>query len=99
MAWANGNREVILGEAEPLLDLAAAVGAKVGICQVANLNAPGQVILSGEHAALDAPDRDAAEDAVRDVAERRREVEVDGNADSIHFARAQSGGTKRRPAV
>jgi sugar phosphate isomerase/epimerase len=29
MAWANGNREVILGEAEPLLDLAAAVGAKV----------------------------------------------------------------------
>lgn len=32
----------------------AAVGAEHGICSVANLNAPGQVVLSGELAALEA---------------------------------------------
>ena len=32
----------------------AAVGAEAGICSVANRNAPGQIVLSGELAALDA---------------------------------------------
>lgn len=49
------------GQAEAL----AAVGAKSGICSVANLNAPGQVIVSGELTALDAVDAAAKEHGVR----------------------------------
>lgn len=43
----------------------AAVGAQHGICSVANLNAPGQVVLSGELAALDAVEAAAKEHGVR----------------------------------
>lgn len=43
----------------------AEVGAKLGICSVANLNAPGQVIVSGELAALDAVDAAAKDHGVR----------------------------------
>ncbi|MEZ6017499.1 MAG: ACP S-malonyltransferase [Planctomycetota bacterium] len=43
----------------------AAVGARVGICQVANLNSPGQIVLSGELAALDAVEAAAREHGVR----------------------------------
>lgn len=43
----------------------AEVGAQVGICQVANLNAPGQVILSGELVALEAVEAAAREHGVR----------------------------------
>lgn len=43
----------------------AEVGAKVGICAVANLNAPGQIIVSGELAALDAVDAAAKDHGVR----------------------------------
>jgi [acyl-carrier-protein] S-malonyltransferase len=43
----------------------AAIGAEHGICQVANLNAPGQVVLSGEVAALDAVEAVAREHGVR----------------------------------
>jgi [acyl-carrier-protein] S-malonyltransferase len=43
----------------------AAVGAQHGICSVANLNAPGQVIVSGELAALDAVDAAAKDHGVR----------------------------------
>jgi [acyl-carrier-protein] S-malonyltransferase len=43
----------------------AAVGAEHGICQVANLNAPGQVVLSGELAALEAAEAAAKEHGVR----------------------------------
>ncbi len=45
----------------------AQVGARVGICQVANLNAPGQIILSGELAALDAAEAVARDHGVRRV--------------------------------
>lgn len=45
----------------------AEVGARVGICQVANLNAPGQIILSGELAALDAAEAVARDHGVRRV--------------------------------
>lgn len=45
----------------------AAAGAEHGICQVANLNAPGQVVLSGELAALDAVEAAAKEHGVRRV--------------------------------
>jgi len=43
----------------------AAVGARHGICQVANLNSPGQIVLSGELAALDAAEAAAKDHGVR----------------------------------
>ncbi|MEM6672894.1 MAG: ACP S-malonyltransferase [Planctomycetota bacterium] len=45
----------------------AAVGAEHGVCQVANLNAPGQVVVSGSTAALDAVEAAAKEHGVRRV--------------------------------
>jgi [acyl-carrier-protein] S-malonyltransferase len=50
-----------LAQAEEL----AALGAKEGICAVANRNAPGQIVLSGELAALDAVEANAGEHGVR----------------------------------
>ena len=43
----------------------AMVGSESGICQVANLNAPGQIILSGEIAALEVAEAAAKEHGVR----------------------------------
>lgn len=43
----------------------AAVGAEHGICSVANVNAPGQIVLSGELAALDAAEAAAKDHGVR----------------------------------
>ncbi|MEO0651054.1 MAG: ACP S-malonyltransferase [Planctomycetota bacterium] len=43
----------------------AAIGAEQGICAVANLNSPGQIVLSGELAALDAVEAAAKEHGVR----------------------------------
>jgi [acyl-carrier-protein] S-malonyltransferase len=43
----------------------AAIGAEHGICAVANLNSPGQIVLSGELAALDAVEAAAKEHGVR----------------------------------
>ena len=45
----------------------AQVGSQEGICQVANVNAPGQIILSGELGALDAVESVAKEHGVRRV--------------------------------
>lgn len=56
----------LMGATEDQARAVAAVGAAMGICQVANLNAPGQIILSGEIAALD-----AAEAAAKDYGVRR----------------------------
>lgn len=55
----------LMGATEDQARALAAVGAKAGICQVANLNAPGQVIVSGEIAALDAVEAAAKEHGVR----------------------------------
>lgn len=52
-----------LEKAQALAD----VGSQVGICQVANINAPGQIILSGELTALDAAEAVAKEHGVRRV--------------------------------
>ncbi|HIG10255.1 MAG: ACP S-malonyltransferase [bacterium] len=52
----------------------AEIGAPHGICQVANLNAPGQVILSGELAALAVVESQAREVGVR----RTRRLQVAG---------------------
>ncbi len=43
----------------------ARVGAEHGVCQVANLNAPGQIVLSGAHEALDAVQAAAKDHGVR----------------------------------
>ncbi|MBL8863387.1 MAG: ACP S-malonyltransferase [Planctomycetes bacterium] len=55
----------LLGATEDQARAVAAAGAQRGICQVANLNAPGQIILSGELAALDAAEAAAKDHGVR----------------------------------
>lgn len=55
----------LMGATEEQASALAAVGAKRGICSVANLNAPGQVIVSGEIAALDALEAAAKDHGVR----------------------------------
>jgi [acyl-carrier-protein] S-malonyltransferase len=55
----------LMGATEEQARALAAVGAKLGICQVANLNAPGQVIVSGELRALDAVEAAAKDHGVR----------------------------------
>lgn len=55
----------LMGATESQAQALAAVGAAHGTCQVANLNAPGQVIVSGELAALDALEAAAKDHGVR----------------------------------
>jgi [acyl-carrier-protein] S-malonyltransferase len=55
----------LMGATEEQARTIAAVGAKSGICQVANLNAPGQVIVSGEIPALDVVEAVAKDHGVR----------------------------------
>ena len=55
----------LVGATEEQARAVAQAGSKAGICQVANLNAPGQVIVSGEIAALDLVDAVAKDHGVR----------------------------------
>lgn len=55
----------LMGATEEQARALAQVGARAGICSVANLNAPGQVIVSGEIKALDALEAAAKEHGVR----------------------------------
>ncbi len=55
----------LMGASEEQARTLALLGSKHGICSVANLNAPGQVIVSGEIAALDALEAAAKEHGVR----------------------------------
>jgi len=55
----------LMGATEEQAQSLAEAGAAHGICQVANLNAPGQVIVSGELAALDEVERVAKDHGVR----------------------------------
>ncbi len=55
----------LMGATEEQARAVAAAGAEVGICQVANLNAPGQIIVSGELAALDRAEASAKDLGVR----------------------------------
>ncbi len=55
----------LMGATREQAQALASVGAARGICSVANLNAPGQVIVSGELAALDALEAAAKEHGVR----------------------------------
>lgn len=64
----------LMGATEDQARALAQVGSRHGICAVANLNAPGQVILSGEIAALDAAEAAAKDHGVR----RTRRLTVAG---------------------
>jgi [acyl-carrier-protein] S-malonyltransferase len=55
----------LMGASEEQAQALATVGAEHGICSVANMNAPGQIVLSGELAALDAVEAAAKEHGVR----------------------------------
>jgi len=55
----------LLGATPESAEAIAAAGRPHGICSVANLNAPGQVVLSGELAALDAAEAVAKEHGVK----------------------------------
>ena len=55
----------LMGATQEQAEALAAVGAEQGICSVANLNAPGQVIVSGELTALDAVEAAARDHGVR----------------------------------
>ncbi|MCP3919219.1 MAG: ACP S-malonyltransferase [bacterium] len=64
----------LMGATEEQARNLAALGSEFGICQVANLNAPGQVIVSGEFGALDALEAAAKDQGVR----RTRRLTVAG---------------------
>lgn len=64
----------LMGASEEQARALAAVGAQAGICSVANLNAPGQVVVAGELAALDALEAAAKDHGVR----RTRRLTVAG---------------------
>ena len=55
----------LVGASEADARTLAAIGAQHGICSVANLNAPGQIIVSGELRALDALEAAAKDHGVR----------------------------------
>jgi [acyl-carrier-protein] S-malonyltransferase len=57
----------LVGADQEKAEALALVGSQAGICQVANMNAPGQIILSGELAALDAAEAAAKEHGIRRV--------------------------------
>jgi [acyl-carrier-protein] S-malonyltransferase len=80
----------------------ARAASSAGICQVANLNAPGQVVLSGENAALELAERAAKEHGVR----RARRLSVAGGFHSEcmrpaaeRLKRALAGVRIARPRV
>jgi [acyl-carrier-protein] S-malonyltransferase len=55
----------LVGATREQAEALAAVGARHGICSVANLNAPGQVVLAGELVALEAVENEAKAHGVR----------------------------------
>lgn len=57
-----GAMAALLGASVEDAERAAAIGSKLGICQIANDNATGQIVLSGEVAAVE-----AAAEAARDL--------------------------------
>jgi [acyl-carrier-protein] S-malonyltransferase len=55
----------LMGATREQAETLAAVGRAHGVCAVANLNAPGQIVLSGELAALDAVEKAASAHGVK----------------------------------
>ena len=65
VAAGTGAMAALLGASADMAEEAASIGAKVGICQIANDNATGQIVLSGEKAAVEAAAAAAREMNVR----------------------------------
>jgi [acyl-carrier-protein] S-malonyltransferase len=57
----------LMGATAEQAEALAAVGAEHGVCQVANLNAPGQIVVSGAFPALDAVEAAAKDHGVHRV--------------------------------
>jgi [acyl-carrier-protein] S-malonyltransferase len=57
----------LMGATPEQAEALASVGAEHGVCQVANLNAPGQIVVSGAFPALDAVEAAAKDHGVRRV--------------------------------
>lgn len=55
----------LMGATPESAEALAKIGSEAGICQVANLNSPSQIILSGENAALDLAEAAAAAHGIR----------------------------------
>lgn len=92
----------LMGATEEQAFALAAVGATKGICSVANLNAPGQIVVAGEIAALDAVEAAAKDHGVR----RTRRLVVAGGFHSecmrpaaLRLERALAEVTIRAPRV
>ena len=92
----------LMGASEEQARALAEIGARAGICSVANLNAPGQVIVSGELAALDALEAAAKDHGVR----RTRRLAVAGGFHSEcmrpaagRLAEALAAVELRRPRI
>lgn len=92
----------LMGATEEQAFALAAVGATKGICSVANLNAPGQIVVAGEIAALDALEAAAKDHGVR----RTRRLVVAGGFHSEcmrpaaeRLARALAEVTIRAPRM
>jgi [acyl-carrier-protein] S-malonyltransferase len=92
----------LMGASPEQAEALAQVGAAHGICQVANLNSPGQIILSGEFPALDAAEAAAKDHGVR----RTRRLVVAGGFHSEcmrpaadRLAAALAGTTLEAPRI
>ena len=82
-----GAMAAVLGLSREDVEAACAEGAAAGIVRAANLNAPGQVVISGEPAAVDA----ACEAAKARGAKRAIRLEVSGAFHSPLMASAAAG--------
>lgn len=90
-----GAMAAVLGLSLEDVEAACAAAAAAGIVRAANLNAPGQVVISGEPAAVDA----ACEAAKAKGAKRAIRLEVSGAFHSPLMASAASGLAEALDAV
>jgi [acyl-carrier-protein] S-malonyltransferase len=87
----------LMGADQEQAQALARVGSRAGICQVANFNAPGQIILSGELAALEAAEAVAREHGVRRV--RRLTVAGGFHSECMRPAAQQLEAALARTAI
>lgn len=60
-----GAMAALLGASFEQAEAVVAIGAKVGDCQIANDNAPGQIVISGEKAAVEAAAAGAKDEGIK----------------------------------
>lgn len=90
-----GAMAAVLGLANEDVEAACAAGSAAGIVRAANLNAPGQIVISGEPAAVDA----ACEAAKAKGAKRAIRLEVSGAFHSPLMASAAAGLAEALDAI